>query len=435
MTEYVWNDGTVDYTKKMKDLVWKNGKTKDAEEGKVVLDQGWNKDNKREGGTTGNDQIEEPALANMTQDDDDDGDKRLNDKVEKVKKDEINKNIEAHLTLLPPLLPFKFGNGLLLQYIANNPSIDDKIGILEIGLYIGLTSLGLFFLGVLVGYLKKLIKKEQDTHEMWWMLNLPMGLINYVIFGLQVLLLVVLFMFCIVNYSSVDTHDLNSKFYVKANIYNYSLVISSIMFFSFLIATVVLLFLYCRTPSYEPLINSAKKVSDGLEAPQLMPLGLANALIFLYILKPPQDEIDDKVLLMNLALYLGSITILFNSIGSIVKIGMMIALRDGHIDYSEAKTFTILKWFEYFGLGVQFIMFGIMFSECIIVHVKEYKCPRNILLVCSVISGLIVMFSTVGCILILAFKCLTARLNKQTRQHSSANNLYPATKGVKDAAQ
>ena len=57
MTEYVWNDGTVDYTKKMKDLVWKNGKTKDAEEGKVVLDQGWNKDNKREGGTTGNDQV------------------------------------------------------------------------------------------------------------------------------------------------------------------------------------------------------------------------------------------------------------------------------------------------------------------------------------------------------------------------------------------
>ena len=27
-----------------------------------------------------------------------------------------------------------------------------------------------------------------------------------------------------------------------------------------------------------------------------MPLGLANALIFLYILKPPQDEIDDKVI-------------------------------------------------------------------------------------------------------------------------------------------
>merc|ERR1719204_2562163 len=50
--------------------------------------------------------------------------------------------ISEKIALIPPLLPLKFGNGLLLQYTVNQPGFDDRLGLLEVGLAIGLSSTG-----------------------------------------------------------------------------------------------------------------------------------------------------------------------------------------------------------------------------------------------------------------------------------------------------
>ena len=63
--------------------------------------------------------------------------------------------ISEEVALLPPLLPLKFGNGLLLQYTVNQPGIDDWLGLLELGLATGLSSLALVLVSALSSYLFK----------------------------------------------------------------------------------------------------------------------------------------------------------------------------------------------------------------------------------------------------------------------------------------
>ena len=72
-----------------------------------------------------------------------DGDQDEGERREELVNGKLVADISEEVALLPPLLPLKFGNGLLLQYTVNQPGIDDRLGFLELGLATGLSSLAL----------------------------------------------------------------------------------------------------------------------------------------------------------------------------------------------------------------------------------------------------------------------------------------------------
>jgi len=330
----------------------------------------------------------------------------------------VTKRIEDELIQLPPLLPFKFGNGLLLQYISNTPGVDDKLGIMEVGLFIGLTSLGLYFITVLFNYAKNYVKNrtergKKSSNLLNWV-KMPIGYLNFFVLASQVILLVVMFIYCIFHYSSVNTNDRTSENFVKESIYTFSLVIASIAFFSVVVGAVVILYLKFKQPRFEPQVNLLRQIT-GETTPlmQLMPMGLANALINLYILKPSQDSIDTRVFLEDLALVQGTITILLETLSSVAKVAILVALRDGHLDADERKTLLAFKVFQYGMLAVQFVLFIVMFIHCLVVYSMEWKVPRNILLVSTIVSGLIAVAGTLTIIFITFVKFVSDVDKKQ----------------------
>ena len=117
---------------------------------------------------------------------------------EEETKTESKPQIQTEVNLLPPLLPLKFGNGLLLQYTVNYPGVDDKLLLLEVGLITGTTSLALVLLATMVKYLLKTaatvwqLKTERVKH-----LTGLVKQLNNLVGVLQVLLLVVLFIYSV----------------------------------------------------------------------------------------------------------------------------------------------------------------------------------------------------------------------------------------------
>ena len=74
---------------------------------------------------------------------------------ERVESKSIGKKMEeSALLLLPHMLPLKFGNALLLQFIVNK-SEDDSIGLLTMGFIVGMISLIIVLHSSLMGYIFK----------------------------------------------------------------------------------------------------------------------------------------------------------------------------------------------------------------------------------------------------------------------------------------
>ena len=76
----------------------------------------------------------------------DDSDEEAQEEVSGDALKAVKAKIQSEITLLPPLLPLKFGNGFLLQYIVNYPGVDDKFFMLELGLITGMTRAWCFLL-------------------------------------------------------------------------------------------------------------------------------------------------------------------------------------------------------------------------------------------------------------------------------------------------
>ncbi|XP_023331396.1 uncharacterized protein LOC111703628 isoform X2 [Eurytemora carolleeae] len=324
---------------------------------------------------------EDPEVFDDVDDDDEEEEGKVVELLEVYR--DISARINSEIQLLPPLLPFRFGNGLLMQYVANSPGIDDKLGIMEVGLLIALTSLGLHFTNVLLNYVKTYIC------------------------ALECVLLVVLFLYCIYYYTVIDTLNPSSPFYVADRIFYFSMVVSSIMFVSLIIGLIILVYLKHKKQRIDPDIGLLKQLTEiCTPSTNLIPMGVANGLIALYIIQPPDANKDDKVFLDTLALTLGSISIFLSSLESIGKIAMMVALRDGQLDIDEKKTLSTLQLLKNTALVLQLILFCVMFAHCLVIYNFNWICPRNILIVCSIISGLIVIFAAIFAIIVLVFRHL-----------------------------
>ena len=312
--------------------------------------------------------------------------------------------IQTEINLLPPLLPLKFGNGLLLQYIVNQPGVDDKMYFLEVGLITGMTSLALVLLSTMVNYLLK------SANRVWKFKNKNVenmsGLaiqLNRTVGVLQVLLLNVLFVYTISHYSKVNFDNQESPFYVKKRIYMFTLVVSFIMFISSIVTVTLTLVLFIRKPLPAPTTQQFHSSTLPHPAHSILPLGLANALLGLYIGIPGDDHsiVGPKVFLLDLCLYIGTVTVFMTVLESVIKVGLTVALRDGHVDAREISLLKHLQMARYIMALLQVIMFTIMFCHTLEIFIvgynrNDYKCPRNLLTISVVLSTVILMSGVVS---------------------------------------
>jgi len=326
------------------------------------------------------------------------------------KEDNFSKMIQIELNLLSPLLPLKYGNGFLLAYAVNQPGVDDKSYLLEVGLITGMTSLALVLLTTLVNYILKsapsLLKSDKSKVEKLAYLAVHF---NRLVMLLQVVLLLVIFFYTVSLYPNVDFHNEESPYYVKERIYVFSLLISSIMFFSILVAGIVMLALYLHTPL--PSSNSPKNV-DLLPHPasSVLPLGLANVLLGMYIGIPGDDRslVGPKVFLLDLCLWIGAITVLMTVMVSVIRVAAAVALRDGHIDVQEATLLKRMELSRYLMAMLQMVMYIVMFCHSVEVFVgkedSDYTCPRNLVLTSLILSSVILVASVIALVMVAYLK-------------------------------
>ena len=333
----------------------------------------------------------------------DDSDEEAQEEVSGDALKAVKAKIQSEITLLPPLLPLKFGNGFLLQYIVNYPGVDDKFFLLEVGLITGMTSLALVLLATMVKYLLKTapsvldFKKERVNILGRWVQRL-----NIVVAVVQVLLLVILFIYSVSIFNKVEHEDKGSPHYVKKRIYMFSLVVSLIMFISALVGATLMILLTFHKP--QPSTNSS---TPPLPHPaySLLPLGLANAMLGLYIGIPGDDDkiVGQKVILLDLCLYIGSVTIFLTVLESIIKVALTVALRDGILDLEEAKLLKYTHMARYAMVFLQIVMFTVMFCHTMEIWMfldnPDYTCPRNLLMTSAILSSIILVAGMVAIML------------------------------------
>jgi len=315
----------------------------------------------------------------------------------------VKAKIQSEITLLPPLLPLKFGNGFLLQYIVNYPGVDDKFYLLEVGMITGMTSLALVLLATMVKYLIKTapsvldLKQERVKILARWVQKL-----NILVAVVQVLLLIILFIYSVSIFNQVNYEDKESPYYVKKRIYMFSLVVSLIMFISALVGATLMLLLAFHKP--KPVANLSTSTLPH-PAYSLLPLGLANAMLGLYIGIPGDDNsmVGQKVILLDLCLYIGTVTIFLTVMESIIKVALTIALRDGILDMEEAKLLKYTHMARYAMVFLQFLMFTVMFCHTMeiwmFIDSRDYTCPRNLLMTSAILSSIILVAGLVALIL------------------------------------
>ena len=336
--------------------------------------------------------------------------KHDSDEEEEETKTESKPQIQTEVNLLPPLLPLKFGNGLLLQYTVNYPGVDDKLLLLEVGLITGTTSLALVLLATMVKYLLKTaatvwqLKTERVKH-----LTGLVKQLNNLVGVLQVLLLVVLFIYSVSMYAKVDFYDKQSPYYVKKRIYMFTLVVSFIMFISALVAGTLMTLLAIHKPLPVP-PTTAHSPTLPHPAYSILPLGLANAMLGLYIGIPGDDQsiIGPKVVLLDLCLYIGTVTIFMTVLESVIKVALTVALRDGHLDVEEAMMLKYTHMARYAMVVLQVVMFTVMFCHTLEIYMSvdspDYTCPRNLLMISTILSSIILSAGVVGLVLVAYLK-------------------------------
>ena len=292
----------------------------------------------------------------------------------------------------------KFGNGLLLQYTVNQPGLDDRLGLLEVGLAIGLSSFALLLVSASSSYLFKSAPKVLQVSEMKRKTAARvLNLFNRVVCSIQICLLVLLFSITMSHYTEADFIDSDSEHYVKKRIFMFSFIVSSVMFGSIIVTFCIAGFIYFRqNPSMAPPSQvSTRKLPPP--ARSLLPLGLANALLGLYIGIPDDDDlvVGPSVFLLDLCLYVGTITILLTVMESTGRVALMASMRDGVLDAEEEKIVKGLHMARYTMALAQLLMFAIMLGHALEVYAKtgaqEYICPRNLLLICILLSSSVLL--------------------------------------------
>ena len=293
----------------------------------------------------------------------------------------------------------KFGNGLLLQYTVNQPGLDDRLGLLEVGLAIGLSSFALLLVSASSSYLFKSAPKVlQVSEKKRKTAARVLNLFNRVVCAIQICLLVLLFSITMSHYTEADFMDSDSEYYVKKRIFMFSLIVSSVMFGSLILTFLITGFIYFRKSPVKSPPPYQMDNSNHLPPP-------ANALLGLYIGIPGDDVevVGPSVFLLDLCLYIGTITILLTVLESVGRLVLMASLRDGVMDVEEEKVVRGLHIARYAMAFAQLFMFAIMWCHVLEVYARtghpDYICPRNLLLICLLLSSSVLMAGVIsGCL-------------------------------------
>ena len=256
----------------------------------------------------------------------------------------FSKKSSSHedLKLLPHLLPTKLGNVLLLQFIINDEG-DDKIGLRYIGFAIGLVTLAICLNASTMGFIFKSFTrvftyKPDQVKRVRKMAHYT----NNILCCIQVILINLMFVYCLITYNNVDYENENSRFYVARRIYVFSFCVSAMAFGATVIVIVTSVYLYCI---HRPVMKKMLNVKDAkYEAYQHLPptssyvieLDLANVLLGIYI-GIDAKLVGDSVHLHELALWVGVITVLMVMLDTIITLTLFIVLRDGRLDLVEMR--------------------------------------------------------------------------------------------------
>ena len=124
-------------------------------------------------------------------------------------------NPVKELKLLPQLLPMKLGNALLLQYILHQAD-RDNLGLLPQGFAVGITSLVISLHSAAMDYIFKSFGHVfKFNKEKVRKIRTIAHWINNFLCLIQVVLVNILFIYCLTYYNSVSYDDERSKFFLS----------------------------------------------------------------------------------------------------------------------------------------------------------------------------------------------------------------------------
>ena len=179
-------------------------------------------------------------------------------------------------------------------------------------------------------------------------------------------------------------------------------------------------FCFSKTSS----INKSSAEIGLSPASSLIPLGLANALLGVYIYT--HDEyVGASVYLRELCLLAGVLAILMRILAYFSKLILLICMRDSHVDATEARVVWIIRAIRYFLCSSQFVVFTIIFIHCVIIinnsSQAEWYCPRHVITICLITSG-VILCGGVCALCIVAFLGIVTCFCKPSAIESSASN-------------
>ena len=115
-----------------------------------------------------------------------------------------------------------------------------------------------------------------------------------------------------------------------------------------------------------------------------------------------------KVILLDLCLYIGTVTVFMTVLESVIKVALTVALRDGHLDMEEATLLKYTQMARYVMVFLQVFMFTIMFCHSMEIFLSvdhpNYTCPRNLLMISMILSSIILTAGVVAMVLVVYLK-------------------------------
>jgi len=318
-------------------------------------------------------------------------------KAEDGKNPEENKCKE--LRLLPHLLPSKLGNALLLQYFIHQQD-RDKLGLLPLGFTVGIVSLAITLHASAMGFIFKSFNvlftyNPNRVHHV----RKCAHYINNILCLIQVLLVVAIFGVCVYYYDKKNFDDDGDDFFIVRRIYMLSFVVSAMLFGCAIVAVLMVLFLYCLHNQLARTVIATKITSARLPPPSnyVIDIGLANVLLALYI-GINEDMVGANVMLHDLALWVGVLTMCMVMLDTIMTLALYIALSDGKLQLGEYTFLQIMHFFRYMMSFAQVVMFMVMLVQSYYIlgqgSLREedsaFKCPDNLLVVSTVLSSFVV---------------------------------------------
>merc|ERR1712098_907318 len=124
--------------------------------------------------------------------------------------------------------------------------------------------------------------------------------------------------------------DDGDDFFIVRRIYMLSFVVSAMLFGCAIVAVLMVLFLYCLHNQLARTVIATKITSARLPPPSnyVIDIGLANVLLALYI-GINEDMVGANVMLHDLALWVGVLTMCMVMLDTIMTLALYIALSDG----------------------------------------------------------------------------------------------------------